>query len=39
MFERESDDVIPITFGDVVNTGDMEEFGILSGDDLMLRLS
>jgi isopentenyl phosphate kinase len=39
MFERELDDVIPITFGDVVNRGGMEEFGILSGDDLMLRLS
>lgn len=39
IFERESADVIPITFGDVVNKGGMEEFGILSGDDLMLRLS
>jgi len=39
MFERESDDVIPITFGDAINRGGIEKFGILSGDDLMLRLS
>ena len=38
-FERSSGEDIPITFGDVVNTADEKEFGILSGDDLMLRLS
>ena len=30
---------IPVTFGDVVDTNDESKFGILSGDDLMLRLS
>ena len=30
---------IPVTFGDVVDTDDESKFGILSGDDLMLRLS
>ena len=39
IFERESMDPIPVTFGDVVDTGDKSRFGILSGDDLMLRLS
>ena len=38
-FERVIDAPIPITFGDVVNTNDQLEFGILSGDDLMVRLS
>tara|TARA_B100000686_G_scaffold353282_1_gene458271 strand:- start:5159 stop:5956 length:798 start_codon:yes stop_codon:yes gene_type:complete len=38
-FNRMSDKPIPITFGDVVNMEDGSEFGILSGDDLMLRLS
>ena len=38
-FERVVDAPIPITFGDVVNTNDRLEFGILSGDDLMVRLS
>ena len=38
-FQREVEEPIPITFGDVVNTNDELEFGILSGDDLMLRLS
>ena len=32
-------DPLPITFGDVVDTTDEREFGILSGDDLMLRIS
>ena len=38
-FERVVEAPIPITFGDVVNTNDRLEFGILSGDDLMVRLS
>ena len=38
-FIRPSNLPIPITFGDAVDTGDEAEFGILSGDDLMLRLS
>ena len=38
-FERVAEAPIPITFGDVVNTNDQLEFGILSGDDLMVRLS
>tara|TARA_Y100001954_G_scaffold130865_1_gene139881 strand:- start:266 stop:1060 length:795 start_codon:yes stop_codon:yes gene_type:complete len=38
-FQREVGEPIPITFGDVVNTNDELEFGVLSGDDLMLRLA
>ena len=38
-FERGVASPVPITFGDVVNTNDQREFGILSGDDLMVRLS
>ena len=38
-FERGADEPIPITFGDVVDTDDETKFGILSGDDLMMRLS
>lgn len=38
-FERVVEAPLPITFGDVVNTNDELEFGILSGDDLMVRLS
>tara|TARA_B100000029_G_scaffold231323_1_gene228777 strand:+ start:4290 stop:5090 length:801 start_codon:yes stop_codon:yes gene_type:complete len=38
-FNRMADQPIPITFGDVVKMEDDSEFGILSGDDLMLRLS
>ena len=38
-FERVAEAPIPVTFGDVVNTNDRLEFGILSGDDLMVRLS
>jgi len=38
-FERKPEDPVPITFGDVVDTDTSREFGILSGDDLMLRLS
>ncbi len=38
-FNRLANQPIPITFGDVVNMEDGSEFGILSGDDLMLRLS
>ena len=38
-FQRVVEAPIPITYGDVVNTNDKLEFGILSGDDLMVRLS
>jgi len=38
-FERKLEDPVPITFGDVVDIDTSIEFGILSGDDLMLRLS
>ena len=38
-FERGPNEPIPTTFGDVVETDDGTGFGILSGDDLMLRLS
>ncbi len=30
---------VPVTFGDVVDINDSREFGILSGDDIMLRLA
>jgi len=39
IFDVEAGEPMPITFGDVVDTDDGKEFGILSGDDLMLRLS
>ena len=39
IFEERHGQPIPITFGDVVDTDDESKFGILSGDDLMLRLS
>jgi len=39
VFERVPEGPIPITFGDVVETGDEKGFGILSGDDLMYRLA
>ena len=39
VFERFPSHPIPVTFGDVVDTEDGAEFGILSGDDLMLRIS
>lgn len=38
-FHRSNEDSIPVTFGDVVDTNDEAKFGILSGDDLMLRIS
>ncbi len=38
-FERSAGDIVPVTFGDVVDTQGSSEFGILSGDDLMLRIS
>ena len=38
-FERDPEEPVPITFGDAVDTLRDDEFGILSGDDLMLRLS
>ncbi|MFQ3360468.1 MAG: isopentenyl phosphate kinase [Candidatus Thalassarchaeaceae archaeon] len=39
IFERGIDDPIPICFGDVVDRKDSFQFGILSGDDLMCRIS
>ena len=39
IFERSATEAIPVTFGDVVDTDEESRFGILSGDDLMLRLS
>jgi isopentenyl phosphate kinase len=39
IFEKEIGEIIPICFGDVVQRDDENEFGILSGDDLMYRLS
>jgi len=39
IFEKESNRLIPVCFGDVVDREDGFEFGILSGDDLMYRLS
>ena len=39
IFEKKSKKIIPVCFGDVVDRGDEFEFGILSGDDLMYRLS
>jgi isopentenyl phosphate kinase len=37
-FESTADKTIHVTFGDVVNVLDEREFGILSGDDLMVRI-
>ena len=39
IFEKKLEGEIPICFGDVVDRDDEKEFGILSGDDLMYRLS
>ncbi|MBT5614347.1 MAG: hypothetical protein HOJ64_05690 [Euryarchaeota archaeon] len=39
IFEKKPKGVIPMCFGDVVDREDDFEFGILSGDDLMYRLS
>jgi isopentenyl phosphate kinase len=39
IFEKNIGTIIPICFGDVVQRDDDKEFGILSGDDLMYRLS
>jgi len=39
VFKKENNQIIPICFGDVVYRNDENEFGILSGDDLMYRLS
>ena len=36
--ENSSEDVVPITFGDVVDCSPPKLFGILSGDDLMVRI-
>ncbi|MDP6871602.1 MAG: isopentenyl phosphate kinase [Candidatus Thalassarchaeaceae archaeon] len=38
-FRKSPQEVVMVTFGDVVDTDDSSEFGILSGDDLMARLS
>ena len=37
-FEENRGDAVHVTFGDVVNVRDKREFGILSGDDLMVRI-
>lgn len=39
MFKKEKGEKIPISYGDVVQKNDEKEFGILSGDDLMYRIS
>tara|TARA_B100001250_G_scaffold407860_1_gene429327 strand:- start:2421 stop:3215 length:795 start_codon:yes stop_codon:yes gene_type:complete len=39
IFDVDTGEPTPVTFGDVVDTDDPREFGILSGDDLMLRIS
>jgi len=38
-FARNREEMVPVTFGDVVDVQGATEFGILSGDDLMLRIS
>lgn len=38
-FIRDKEGVVPVAFGDVVEVRGLSEFGILSGDDLMLRIS
>ena len=38
-FSNSPQEVVMVTFGDVVDTDDSSEFGILSGDDLMARIS
>jgi isopentenyl phosphate kinase len=37
-FKENNSDTIHVTFGDVVDINDKREFGILSGDDLMVRI-
>jgi len=39
IFEIKKGEIIPICFGDIVQRDDEKEFGILSGDDLMYRIS
>mmetsp|Transcript_3721 Transcript_3721/g.4166 ORF Transcript_3721/g.4166 Transcript_3721/m.4166 type:complete len:291 (-) Transcript_3721:853-1725(-) len=39
IFEKSPEEPIPITFGDVTNCAGRREFGILSGDDVVVRLS
>jgi len=39
VFERTSESAVPVSFGDVVNVGQDGNFGILSGDHLMVRLT
>lgn len=38
-FKREPSEPVPVTFGDVVDVDGPRQFGILSGDDLVVRLS
>ena len=38
-FERNSEDIVPVIFGDVVPVIGEKKFGILSGDHLMVRLA
>ena len=38
-FERNSEDIVPVSFGDVVPVIGEKKFGILSGDHLMVRLA
>jgi len=37
-FKKNNSNTIHVTFGDVVDVNDKREFGILSGDDLMVRI-
>ena len=39
IFENNAKDIVPVSFGDVVMVSGEAEFGILSGDDLMARIS
>ncbi len=39
IFENTPKDIVPVSFGDVVRVSGGAEFGILSGDDLMARIS
>ncbi len=39
IFENTPKDIVPVSFGDVVRVSGEAEFGILSGDDLMARIS
>ena len=39
IFENTPKDIVPVSFGDIVRVSGGAEFGILSGDDLMARIS